>query len=217
MLIHTLPHPVSNIFGCLQTPPPTHIATNTWHVAWWSCVKGPLKHIPRERMLILELRGLFYSMILWFLKMNPLEIRKNEEYENNGLLFLPRDLSTSRSTNLCSDRPDTYLQLTYPVSFTSSLPLAPNYKLSPESPFSQELSHLLASASPSMQMGGCFSNLYLRHQLFCSHLCMADHFDPTCWWCWGIYFSKTPKDLSRMGLTLFYRLLALLTSLICRL
>ena len=75
---------------------------------------------------------------------DPLVLKKNEfirdqekgEYENNGLLFLPQDLPTSRSTNLCSNRPDIYLQLIYPVSFTSFLPLAPNYKLSPESAFS---------------------------------------------------------------------------------
>lgn len=149
-------------------------------------------------MLTLELWGLFYSVILWFLKKNE-SIRDQEEgeYENNGLLFLPQDLPTSRCLLIYAQTDQTL----YTPS-TAPLPLAPNYKLSPESAFSQELSHLIASASPSLQMGWCFSNLSLRHQLSCSHLCMADPFDPTCWWCWGIYFSKTPKDLSRTELTL---------------
>lgn len=80
MWIHILPTHTPSVEYLWLPPDPTtktHIATNTWHVACWSCVKGPLKHIPRQRMLILELRGLFYSMILWFLKrMNSLEIRK---------------------------------------------------------------------------------------------------------------------------------------------
>lgn len=203
MWIHILPTHTPSVKHIWLPPDPTtetHIATNTWHVTWRSCVKGPLKHSKGQNVDTWVMRLILLN--------DPLVLKKNEsirdqekgEYENNGLLFLPQDLPTSGV--LIYAQTDQTPTCTLYTPSPAPLPLAPNYKLSPESAFSQELSHLLASASPSMQMGWCFSNLYLRQGLFCSHLYMADRFDPTCWWCWGIYFSKTPKDLSRTELTL---------------
>lgn len=166
MWTHVLPTHTPNVkhLGCLQAPPPEIIMQRTpAHVTWWSCVKRPLKYISRDRMLIHDLRDLFYSSIHWFLKrMNPPGVRRKDSMRMDYCFFQKTWLRSGLTYPQTDRAPPFNLYTTLSPSPTP-LPLAPNYELSPGSAFSQELSPLLASASTSMQVSWCFSNMHLKH------------------------------------------------------
>lgn len=121
-------------------------------------------------MLILELQACFTPMILWFLKrMNPLEIRKNESMKIMDCCFF-HETCLHQGLLVCSNRtrhlPSTYI----PCLLHQLLPLAPNISFLRITILPRALSPPSISQPLYASRWGGFSNLYLRHQLFCSHL-----------------------------------------------
>lgn len=224
MWIHILPTHTPNVkhLGCLQAPPPKIIMQRTVaHVTWWSCVKRPLKYISRDRMLIHDLWDLFYSSIHWFLKrMNPLGVRKKDSMRMDSCFFQKTWLQFR--PNLSPNRPSTSFQSIYhPVSFTNSPPSCPKLWA-----FSRISILPSALSPPGISQHLCANELVLFKHASQALIVLIPLVRG--WSLWSHLFNgggstgriftceKHQMTCLKLNLTFFYKLLPLLTSLICQ-